>query len=83
MAEDIDNIQFRYMDKDGNMVDSGFNERNVRAVEINLLCRTRNIIRGYKDPNTYNIGNIGPYSPSDGYRRRLLKALIKTRNIGL
>jgi prepilin-type N-terminal cleavage/methylation domain-containing protein len=82
MAEDIDNLQFRYVLDDGSEVDSGFNERDVRAVEIYLLGRTRHIIRGYTDPNTYNMGGIN-VTPGDGYRRRLLKALIKTRNIGL
>lgn len=82
MAEDIDNLQFRYVLDDGSAQDAGFNERDVRAVEIFLLARTRNIIRGYTDPNTYNIGGMN-VTPGDGYRRRLLKALIKTRNIGL
>jgi hypothetical protein len=68
---------------DGSEVDAGFNERDVRAVEIYLLGRTRNIIRGYTDPNSYDIGGGPPVTPGDGYRRRLLKALIKTRNIGL
>jgi hypothetical protein len=82
VAEDIDNLQFRYVLDDGSVVDSGFHERNVRAVEIFLLGRTRHTIRGYTDPNTYDIGNVS-VNPGDGYRRRLLKALIKTRNIGL
>jgi prepilin-type N-terminal cleavage/methylation domain-containing protein len=82
-AEDIDNLQFRYVLNDGSQVDSGFNERNVRAVEISILARTPHIIRGYTDSNTYNIGGGAPVTPGDGYRRRLLKALIKTRNIGL
>jgi prepilin-type N-terminal cleavage/methylation domain-containing protein len=82
MAEDIDNLQFRYVLEDGTEVDSGFNERDVRAVEIYLLGRTRNIIREYTDPNRYKFANIDE-TPGDGYRRRLLKALIKTRNIGL
>jgi prepilin-type N-terminal cleavage/methylation domain-containing protein len=82
-AEDIDNLQFRYVLNDGSEVDSGFNERNVRAVEISILARTPHIIRGYTDPSTYNIGGGAPVTPGDGYRRRLLKALIKTRNIGL
>ena len=82
MAEDIDNLQFRYVLEDGSMADSGFNERNVRAVEIYLLGRTRHIIRGYTDPNTYHMGSMN-VTPIDGYRRKLLKSLIKTRNIGL
>jgi prepilin-type N-terminal cleavage/methylation domain-containing protein len=82
VAEDIDNLQFRYVLDDGSVEDAGFNERDVRAVEIFLLARTRNVIRGYTDPNTYNIGGMD-VTPGGGYRRRLLKALIKTRNIGL
>lgn len=82
-AEDIDNLQFRYVLNDGSKVDSGFNERNVRAVEVSILARTPHTIRGYTDPHTYNIGGAAPVTPGDGYRRRLLKALIKTRNIGL
>jgi len=81
-AEDIDNLQFRYVLDDGSKVDSGFNERNVRAVEISILARTPHTIRGYMDPNAYNIGGMD-VTPGDGYRRRLLKALIQTRNIGL
>jgi prepilin-type N-terminal cleavage/methylation domain-containing protein len=82
LAEDIDNLQFRYVLNNGSVMDSGFNERNVRAVEISILARTRNLIGGYTDPNTYNIGGMN-VTPGGGYRRRLLKALIKTRNIGL
>jgi hypothetical protein len=82
LAEDMDNLQFRYVLDDGSEVDAGFNERNVRGVEIYLLGRTRHTIRGYTDPNTYHMGGID-VTPGDGYRRRLLKALIKTRNIGL
>jgi prepilin-type N-terminal cleavage/methylation domain-containing protein len=86
MAEDIDNLQFRYLLDDGSPPIDGedpkFHERDVRAVEIYLLARTRHIIRGYTDPNRYKFANIDE-TPGDGYRRRLLKALIKTRNIGL
>jgi prepilin-type N-terminal cleavage/methylation domain-containing protein len=82
VAEDIDNLQFRYVLEDGSVVDAAFNEGDVRAVEIYLLGKTRNKIRGYTDPNTYNIGNRS-VTPNDHYRRRLLMALIKTRNRGL
>ena len=82
IAEDIEDLQFRYLLDDGTLVSSGFDEENVRAVEVSLLTRTRSIIRGYTDPNTYNIGD-SPVTPGGQYRRKLLKALIKTRNIGL
>jgi len=86
VAENIDNLQFRYLLNDGDLVDADdikFNPPNVRAVEISLLARTANTNRGYIDNNTYWMGgaNVGPIG--DAYRRKLLCSIIKTRNIGL
>ena len=86
VAENIDNLQFRYLLNSGlplidNPSSSG-NEPNVRAVEISLLARTANTNRGYIDPNTYSIGDVN-YTPNNAYRRKLLCSIIKTRNIGL
>ena len=88
VAENIDNLQFRYLDSstipNPTLVDdpSG-SEANIRAVEISLLARTANTNRGYIDPNTYNIGDNPNPNPSDAYRRKLLCSIVKTRNIGL
>jgi type IV pilus assembly protein PilW len=85
VAENIDNLQFRYLLNDGTRVDAddiNFNPPNVRAVEISLLARTANTNRGYTDTNTYNIGDVSP-TPNDAYRRKLLCSIVKTRNIGL
>jgi len=86
VAENIDNLQFRYLLNDGTRVDAddiNFNPSNVRAVEISLLARTANTNRGYTDNNTYLMGgaNVGPIG--DAYRRKLLCSIVKTRNIGL
>ena len=82
VAEDIDNLQFRYVLNDGTIVDSGFNGSRVRAVDISLLARTQEAIRGYTDPNVYNIGDVS-ITPGGAFRRKVLRATVKTRNIGL
>jgi len=86
VAENIDNLQFRYLDSSTSpstwVDDPSGSEPNVRAVEISLLARTANTNRGYTDTNTYNIGDVSP-TPNDAYRRKLLCSIVKTRNIGL
>jgi len=88
IAENIDNIQFRYLLDNGTWVNDpnnppGTSGANVRAIEVSLLARTAQTLRGYHDTNTYSMGgrNIGPFN--DGYRRRLLASIVETRNIGL
>jgi type IV pilus assembly protein PilW len=84
VAENIDNLQFRYLLSDGTWTHNpAGQEPNVRAVEISLLARTANTNRGYTDTNTYNIGDNPNPTPNDAYRRKLLCSIIKTRNIGL
>jgi len=83
IAENIDNIQFRYLLNDGTWTNNPAGQvPNVRAVEISLLARTAKINRGYTDTNTYNIGDVSQ-TPNDAYRRKLLSSKVKTRNIGL
>jgi prepilin-type N-terminal cleavage/methylation domain-containing protein len=84
VAENIDNLQFRYLLSDGTWTNNpAGQEPNVRAVEISLLARTANTNRGYTDTNTYNIGDNPNPTPNDAYRRKLLCSIVKTRNIGL
>lgn len=82
VAEDIDNLQFRYILNNGTVADSGFNVSLVKAVDVSLLARTEATIRGYTDPNTYSIGDLS-VTPGGGYRRKVLRATVKTRNMGL
>lgn len=85
IAENVENLQIRYHLSSGGPVTSvtGGTGSNVRAVEIALLARTDNQIRGYTFQKNYNLAwaNLNP--PNDGYRRRLYCSTIKTRNIGL
>jgi type IV pilus assembly protein PilW len=91
VAENIENLQFRYLLNDGVtwVTDPGPTQNNVRAVEVFLIGRTAFPQRGYVDTSTYTFGT-GPtaksYTPQGDerqYRRRVLTSLVKTRNIGL
>jgi len=88
IAENIDNIQFRYLLDNGTWVNDpnnppGTSGANVRAIEVSLLARTAQPLRGYLNTDTYSMGgsDIGPFN--DGYRRKLLASIVETRNIGL
>ena len=86
VAEDIDNLQIQYVMADGSTVDDpslttgGW--ADVRAVQVCLLARTEHINRGYTNTKTYTLGDQA-ITPGDGYRRKLLTSLVKTRNVGL
>lgn len=85
VAENIDDLQLRYRLANGTWIDGedpGFRGQDVRAVEVFLVARTSEVNRGYTDSNTYAIGDRS-YAPGDGYRRRILHSMVKTRNIGL
>jgi prepilin-type N-terminal cleavage/methylation domain-containing protein len=73
IAENIDNLKFRYQLNDGTWVnDPAGNQARVRAVEVLLVARTASPQRGYRDTNV---------TPNDAYRRKTLTTIIKTRNI--
>lgn len=88
IAEDVDNLQFSYVLNDGTEVpnlDTLSNIPKVRAVKVFILARTDNKIRGYKDPNTYQMGSYAVPSAdtNDGHMRRILSATVNARNLGL
>ncbi len=86
MAENIENIQFQYLDRDYNVandVDEFTNgASDVRAIDIFMLIRTDSPEPDYVDRHTYQIGNA-VLNPNDNFRRKVLKSRIRTRNIGL
>jgi len=59
------------------------NMNRIRAVRIWLLARTKGIVRGYRDTNTYTVANqtLGPFN--DNFQRILMTSTIKCRNMGL
>jgi len=84
VAENIENLQFRYQLVDGSWVENPTDNQNrVRAVEILLVGRTAYPQRGYRDTTSITFGGAPIPVPNDAYRRRVLTSLVKTRNIGL
>jgi Tfp pilus assembly protein PilW len=84
VAENIDSFHVQYLLSTGatavNISAGAAN--NVTAVQIGILSRTENTIRGYTDPHTYNMpGETTPYTPNDAFQRRLMCSTIQTRNI--
>ena len=83
IAENIDNLQFRYQLNGGAWTDDpAGNEAQIRAVQVFILARSAHTNRGFTNTQTYTMGN-GPVTPNDGFRRKLLCSTVKTRNIGL
>jgi prepilin-type N-terminal cleavage/methylation domain-containing protein len=83
VAENIDNLQFRYQLNSGAWTDDpAGNEPQIRAVQVFILARSAHTNRGFTDTQTYTMGN-GPVTPNDSFRRKLLCSTVKTRNIGL
>jgi type IV pilus assembly protein PilW len=84
IAENIDNLKFRYQLNDGTWVNvPAGNQARVRAVEVLLVARTASPQRGYRDTNSIVFGGSTIPAPNDAYRRKTLTTIIKTRNIGL
>ena len=85
----VEQLQFQYgVDSDNNnSVDQYLNAGDpalswtqVRAVRFWVLVRGDCPESGYTDNNTYNMGDLPPYAPNDGFRRALYTATVTLRN---
>jgi prepilin-type N-terminal cleavage/methylation domain-containing protein len=84
VAENVDNMQFRYQLNSGAWTDNpAGSEPNIRAVQVFLVGKTAKLQRGYRDTVTYNFANNPITNPNDGFRRQVLSSTIKIRNLGL
>jgi type IV pilus assembly protein PilW len=93
VADNVDAVEFLYHLADGTITSSPANFSDIRAVDVSLLVRTGEQIKGYNDTATYfpasNPSHAtgsgkkvwGPFN--DTYQRRLLITQIKCRNIGV
>jgi len=86
LAENIDAVDFVYLDKNGG---GTTNASEIRSVQISLVARSNRPDRGYHDTTVYrNQAGEEIYEPSssdqsDQYRRRMLSAEVMCRNLGL
>jgi type IV pilus assembly protein PilW len=93
VADNVDAVEFSYHLADGTITASPASPSEIRTVDVSLLVRTGDQIKGYTDRATYfpasNPGHEtgvgkkvwGPFN--DPYQRQLLITQIKCRNIGV
>jgi type IV pilus assembly protein PilW len=83
-AENIEEIEFYYTLADSTKTTTPADPSQIRSLQITILARTGDPVRGFTDTKTYNTpsgASWGPYN--DNYRRRLLTTTVKCRNMGL
>lgn len=87
VAENIDAIDFVYLDDNGNPVDPATvtNLPLIRSVQISLVAKTGRIDKDFSGTPAYNNqqGTEILAATSDKYRRRLLTTEIQCRNMGI
>ena len=94
IAENIDAINFVYLDREGNRLDDGGgnvtapeNRDKIRSVQVTVVARTGKADAKYTDSTSYQNKISEPiFTPSGGdvhFRRKVLSTNIKCRNLGL
>jgi type IV pilus assembly protein PilW len=78
-AENVDAINFVYLDENGTPTSV---PSEVRSVEVTLLARTARGDPGYRDNTIYaNQRGAIIYAANDNFRRKMVTAHIKCRNM--
>jgi type IV pilus assembly protein PilW len=89
LAEDIEDLQFAYVFQDGDEAntpddtdgDDTNDMEDVRSIRVNLVGRARNQDSKARDFRRPQVEDHEAATSSDGYRRRVLTAEIKARNV--
>lgn len=82
IAENIDFLQFIFLDSSGNPTTT---LNSIHSVRITMVARAGREDNKYTDGKDYkdSAGNIVYTGPSDGFRRRVLSTVVKCRNLNL
>ena len=82
VAENIDALDFVYLDENGNVT---ANLSNIKSVQISLVARTNRGDQGYTNTTVYSNqqGTVIYTALGDNVRRRLLTVEVRCRNLGL
>jgi len=84
IAENIENVEFYYTDKDGNASTAPTAPADIRSVQISILARSKWPVRKFTDSATYTSGSGVVWGPfNDHFKRKLLVTTINCRNLGL
>ncbi|MDD5207579.1 MAG: prepilin-type N-terminal cleavage/methylation domain-containing protein [Desulfobacterales bacterium] len=86
IAENFDALNLIYLDSDGAPT-APANVNKIRSIQITLVARTSRPDPGYSDPNVYkNLEGATIFTPAGdnlSFRRKMLRAEIRCRNIGI
>ncbi len=82
VAENIDALDFAYLDADGNTTAT---LTDIRSVEITIVARTSRALRVTKDNNLYynQQGTQILGAQNDNFSRKSMTTFIKCRNLGI
>ena len=82
IAENIDALDFVYLDANGAITAT---LANIRSVQITMVARTGRVDLGFTNNTVYKNqqGSTIYTAPNDSFRRKLLTAGVKCRNLGL
>ena len=90
VIENVDALNFVYLDQNGNRLDDGggnvtTNRANIRSVEVSIVVRASREDPAYTDNNAYSNqqGDVILAAQNDHFRRRLQTMRIACRNLGL
>lgn len=81
VANNIEAIEFRYLDGDNDVATVN---SDIRTVRISMLARADNPDRNFTNTMTYKTASGAEWGPdNDNYRRRLQIVTVQLRNMGL
>lgn len=81
IAENIQAVEFLYLDQDGNPT---LVPENARSVNVSMLARAGDQDRKFQHTSSYTTASGATWGPyNDRYRRRFVMANIQLRNVGI
>ncbi|MBU1419955.1 MAG: PilW family protein [Proteobacteria bacterium] len=83
LAENIEELEFDYLDSDGNSLIFPINLADIIFIRISILARSGQPDPQFSNTSTYTMGSGTEFTYSDNIRRRLLVTTVNCRNMGL
>lgn len=82
VIDNVNALDFVFLDEDGAVTTT---LADIRVVQVSMVLRTTNEDYGYTNTDAYtNLQGATIYTaPGDNFRRRLVRAQVKVRNMGL
>jgi len=84
VAENISQIEFRYLDENGNPINGSGELGHVRSIQVSIMATSANPATKAVPPSqTYSTPGGQEWTPGNGFRSLFLTSTIHCRNLGL